>query len=61
MTSVSLCVLCASIHVCAYVCTCMWKPEDTLKCYYLGTIYPVFEMGSFTDPEFSKLARLSGQ
>lgn len=37
----------------------MWKPEDNLRCRYLGTIHSAFEMGSFTGLELSRLVRLA--
>lgn len=49
VTSTSVCAF-----VCAHVCACIWNPEDNLRCQYLSTIHPGFEMGSFTDVELSQ-------
>lgn len=41
--NVYLCVrMCTFVHMHAFVCTCMWRPEDKLRCHSLSANYLIF-------------------
>lgn len=33
-----VCVPCGCAHLCAHVCLCLWRPEDSLRCHFSGVI-----------------------
>lgn len=49
--------VCVCTHV--YVCTCVWKPENSLNCYSSHIHFFSFDTESLTSLELTKYARLA--
>lgn len=31
--------VCVEAHVCVFICSCVWKPEDDLRCWWSGPVH----------------------
>jgi hypothetical protein len=50
---------CVYIHVCQYMCVCLWGPEVSFKSLSLSPIILLFETGCLIEPLDLVLARLA--
>ena len=51
--------MCMCVYTCTGVHTCIWRPEDNLRCHSSGTTHLVLSL-SLTSLHLASLARLAG-